>query len=659
MNFFEHQDRARRSTGKLVALFVLAVVLIVIAVNLAAAGLLRMAANAQAYSKDAAPVLRGDVEYPDRLTPVRQVWREPMTYVIVTICTLLLIGGGSLYKTLALSSGGPAVAEMLGGRPVSPNTRDPAERTLLNVVEEMSIGSGVPAPAVYVLHAEKGINAFAAGFSQSDSVIGVTRGALEHFNRDELQGVIAHEFSHILHGDTRINLRLIGIVHGILVIALIGYFLLRSVGTMRWSSRDSKGAAGSVVALLLMGGAMVAIGYVGMFCGRLIHAAVSRQREFLADASAVQFTRNPHGIAGALKKLGGGGSVRSYVQNVHAQETAHMFFGLGVPISFASLLATHPPLEERIRAIDPTFTGVIPPSPPPLRHSAPQTAGAIASGFGGGGGAVSDDLIERVGTPTGQDIAYAGQLLRELPERIVAAAHEPFSARVIIYCLLAEERGEPRQRQLAALEQLADPATYQEMLRLLPQVDLLGRSARLPLLDLALPALRQLSPTQLNHFQLTCKRMIEADQHVTLFEYALYRIIRGYLRPPDHRARRQVVQFHAIQGVADEARVLLAAVAAAGRHPATEAFEAGRRRLELNVAMPPTPPSVAEVDAALTRLNAASPGVKRRLIDALAHCVTADQSIEPEEAELLRAIATTLDCPLPPLLAALTPAPVG
>ncbi|HMO25080.1 MAG TPA: M48 family metallopeptidase, partial [Tepidisphaeraceae bacterium] len=368
MDFYTRQDQARRSTTKLVVLFTLAVIGIVGTLNLAAYFALKAAARTEEVlptSADYDYLTRPGAPIPRRTQVIdhSQNWN---VYLGITLVTLLIIGAGSGYKTMALSAGGPAVAQMMGGKPVDPNTADPQQRMLMNVIEEMSIASGVPMPRVYVMENEPGINAFAAGKTFDDAVIGVTRGCIEKLNRDELQGVMAHEFSHILNGDMKLNIRMIAIIHGILVIALIGYMILRHIrfaGGGRRGKDDGKG----VLVILAAGLVMLIIGYIGVFFGRLIQAAVSRQREFLADASAVQFTRNPAGIGGALKKIGGF-SLGANVNNANAVEAQHMFFASSMTSWLGGLFATHPPLPVRIKAIDPTWDGkfIAPPAGVPL-----------------------------------------------------------------------------------------------------------------------------------------------------------------------------------------------------------------------------------------------------------------------------------------------------
>jgi Zn-dependent protease with chaperone function len=689
MNFFEHQDQARRKTGRLIVLFVLAVILILAAVNVATYGILRIASPHLSYMDDAAPVLRGDREYPGTLSPVAPLWNEGVAYAGVSLATLLVIAGGSAYKTASLSRGGHAVATLLGGRPLDPHSASGQDRVLQNVVEEMSIASGVPVPQVFVLENEESINAFAAGFTTEDAVLGFTRGCVDKLNRDELQGVVAHEFSHILNGDMRLNIRLIGILHGILVIALIGYAILRSLRYTRTSSRrDSKGGGNAVVVLLLAGAAMLVIGYVGVFFGRLIQSAVSRQREYLADASAVQFTRNPRGIAGALMKIGAF-SAGSELNNHHAVETAHMFFSSGIKMSFSQFLATHPPLLDRIRRIDPTFDGRLPslsdlaarepvaarkdrpaaaagggplPFPLPGRTGSHSPAAGAAAGFAGGlprkagaePGRMALDpstVVSHAGTLTPASVAYADQILEAIPPAVSEAAHDPYSARAVVLAMLLSPEPAVRNQQLQFLNSGLDPVAQRELRRIMDDVGALTAALRLPLLDLCLPSLRVMSPQQITRFRQIVRELVQVDRKISLFEYALLKILDRNLRLPDERARRGQVKYYAISGVVDHAAVLLAVLAEMSHGETAAAFASGAKRLDAQRPPPPPPKAgLAAVDAALTQLQFASPAVKQRVIDACAHTVAADGQVTPAEAELLRAIASTLDVPIPPVL---------
>ncbi|MEW6074668.1 MAG: M48 family metallopeptidase, partial [Planctomycetota bacterium] len=341
MDFFAHQDRARRHTGWLVFLFLLAVAGIVAAVYVVVLFALGGLAGSSG--------------------PPPDLW-DGGVLLLTAVGVLSVVGLGSAYKTAQLRAGGPAVAALVGARPVLPGTADAAERRLLNVVEEMAIASGVPVPPVFVMDREEGINAFAAGHSTADAAITVTRGTLEQLSRDELQGVVAHEFSHILNGDMRLNLRLMGTIHGILVIGMIGWLILRHV------------RGGKKNPLPLIGLALFFVGYAGTFLGNLIKAAVSRQREFLADAAAVQFTRNPGGLAGALGKIAETAE-GSRLHAAHAPEVSHMLFGAGTRSALGGLLATHPPLAERIRRLG----AVVEPAPRAPRGAPPAAPARAAA----------------------------------------------------------------------------------------------------------------------------------------------------------------------------------------------------------------------------------------------------------------------------------------
>jgi Zn-dependent protease with chaperone function len=403
-------------------------------------------------------------------TLVQQMdWR---TFVTVGVGVGAVVLVGSLYKIMALSAGGKAVAESLGGQLISPNTGDPRQRKLLNVVEEMAIASGTPAPPVYLLADEEGINAFAAGFSPRDAVIGVTQGTIDHLSREQLQGVIAHEFSHIFNGDMRLNIRLMGVLNGILVIGIIGYYLLYSA-SFSGHRRGSDKGGGGIVALAI---GLMAIGFAGTFFGGLIKASVSRQREYLADATAVQFTRNPDGIAGALKRIGGL-QHGSKVKNPGAPEISHAFFAQGISGFMQALSATHPPLAKRIRRIDPQWDGKFDSSDTTDRLRDEEEAGKTETMTRGQlankaaavavGAAVADVMnsIDQIGNPKQETINYARALISELPAAIKEAAREPYGARAVMYSLVLDHGQEVRNKQLEQLQERADPEVYKLTLR--------------------------------------------------------------------------------------------------------------------------------------------------------------------------------------------------
>ena len=661
MDFFARQDQARHKTKWLVIYFTLAVISIVLMVNGVA-----MVANSFMASRHHAYHYNSNWES----APVLSFW-DPELSAWVTLGTLAVIFLGSAYKTAALSEGGSAVAESLGGRLVSPNTSDPDERKLLNVVEEMSIASGVPMPKVYVLDEEDGINAFAAGHTPSDAAVSVTRNCMTKLTRDELQGVIGHEFSHILNGDMRLNIRLIGILFGIFCIATIGRILLQ----VRGSSRDRSSGIPMLIGLLLM-----VVGGVGLFFGRLIQAAVSRQREFLADASSVQFTRNPAGLSGALQKIGGYGSI---MESPHASDASHMFFASGLSESFIGLMATHPPLEARIRAIDPNWDGKFQrlpedtaenlhlyrtqPSqtsprstpPPPLPDLLTSVIGGAVLAEGAGRSPVIKPtaVLPVLGNPTPLHLKYAEELRNALPESLKTAAREPLDATALIYALILSHDDAMRAKQIDGLAGQLSRAVADKTAVLYPDVANVATHARLPLINIALPALRQLDAAQYRQFSSALEWLIDSDGEVELFEFVVQKIVLRRLDGQFNPAKKAVVEFYTLKPLVPDASVVLSALAhVSSENPAEveKAFATGAPYLRASaewspVLLPPEQCGIEQIDASLDRLALAVPNIKKNLIEASAQVVGADGVIQESEAELLRAVADTLDCPIPPL----------
>jgi len=638
MDFFERQDKARRSTAKLVTYFVLAVVALILTVY-------------------AVFILLFSRNHP---------W-DPEILLWVSLGTLAVIVIGT--KTAELARGGGAVAEMLGGELLNPNTTDPDERKLLNVVEEMALASGMQVPAVYLLRRESGINAFAAGHTTNDAAIGVTRGCIRLLNRDELQGVIAHEFSHILNGDMRLNVRLIGIIFGIMCLAIIGRILLY----VRGSSRDRN-------PLPLVGLALILIGGIGVFFGRLIQAAVSRQREFLADAAAVQFTRNPDGIAGALKKIGGLAQ-GSQLKAAHASEAGHLFFGNGLSKSFGGAFATHPPLTQRIQAIDPTFDGSYPaitmpesagpeesraiPQRPgvafPFPFPFPETArgGRAQASQLAGNVVAARAVLPQTGRPSTVHLTRAAEIRDALSPRLQDALHDALGASAALYALLLSDEDRIRGQQLDFISGKAGQPMRTEMLRVEQEIRDLPPDHRLPLIDLAIAGLRELSPKQYFQFKQIVDGLVRMDGSIDLFEYALQSVVMHHLAPQFEPPPRQVIQFYALKALIPDISVVLSALAYVGNDNsavAQAAFQRGASTILRSTGGPPpilahSDCTLDRVDASLKRLCKAVPQIKKNTLNACAETVAADGKIEPREAELLRAIASTLDCPLPPFVA--------
>jgi Zn-dependent protease with chaperone function len=674
VDFFQAQENARRRSGLLVFYFAAAVVMIVAVLYVAAVFGMNLAANEE---------------------PLPLVWWRPDILAVVAPAALLIIGGGTMFKVALLRGGGPAVARSVGGQRVDASTRDPNLRRLLNVVEEMAIASGVRVPEVFILP-EDGINAFAAGWSADDAAIAVTAGAIQRLSRDELQGVIAHEFSHILNGDMRLNVRLIGLLFGILLIAILGRVLVQSLRFVRGGGKKNSG--GVILAIFLAGLALLIVGYVGVFFGRLIQSAVSRQREYLADAASVQFTRNPGGIIGALKKIGGN-PTGSRVRNAHAAETGHLFFVNALQGSAFNLFSTHPPLADRIRAIDPQFDGQFPTlaaEPAAREATQEQVAAAIreriaasrkgvrplivdsAADSPSGSGASAQTRINNQrpdpfpkGLPpplrTAQFLTalaalgdaqpeVGAQVIASIPEPLREAAHDPTQAAAVIYALLGA--GAPESPANALLPDADRPACE----RLAPLLDHTPSGARLPLLDLALPSLRALPPAEIGTLLRRIDALIAADQKTTLFEFAVRQVTARHLGAAMPGAAGPGPVIASFAALAGEIATLLSAIARAGSSDepsAVTAFSAGAAKMpwltDKIALLGADVLEVQKMSAALERLAQAAPPIKKQLLHALATAAGTDGVIQPAELELLRAVAAALDLPAPPLVAANAP----
>ena len=649
MNFFERQRQVRRLSRRLVLLFAIAVFGIVAAVDLAVVF-----------------VFRG--------------WRQPPaqllgTVLVASAATGTAIGLAALFRMVGLRGGGGRVARELGGIEVPQDTRDPQLRRLRNVVEEIAIASGVPVPEVYVLEDEPGINAFAAGWSTSDAAVAVTRGALERLNRDELQGVIAHEFSHVVNGDMRLNIRLMGLLFGILFLTVIGRTLLY-FGGGRGRDRSSN-------PLPLLGLAMVVAGFIGVFMGRLIQASVSRQREYLADASAVQFTRQTKGIAGALKKIGGLAD-GSKLASPKTDEGGHMLFGAGM--GFSSLFSTHPPLERRIKVLEPSF------NPAELgqlsqRWSAAPPSGMredLALGLVGRGEAPAGqaptgqaprgrasaalalpavdaratvapaDMIAAVAAPSASAYDRAAAILSQLPEPLLVRARRVDTVVPLVFGLLLATDQQTRSRQHALLadrygQALAD-AAFAEANTLAGLHPLL----RLPLAELAFPALRHRSPAERDALLGGVFALIHADGLITAFEYCLSRLLYSELRESMQPKPRWGAERRTLAGSQAAVTTLLAALAQAGtpdQGAAERAFQAGTGRVYPQQRLPYIPPArgVVELEAVWPLVDGLRPQDKELLVAAAVAVIGDDGVMTVTEIELLRTICALVHCPLPPL----------
>jgi Zn-dependent protease with chaperone function len=651
-DFYERQYQARQSTKRLVVLFVLGVAGIVGTVTtLGWFGVNEFDVNRALDAQRLASAISAG--------PQSDLFAVP---ALAGAASLALIGGGTLYKTAQLSGGGHVVAESLGGKRLFPDTTDPVERRVLNVVEEMALASGVPVPPVFLLPGESAINAFAAGYSPSDAVVAVTRGCAEKLTRDQLQGVVAHEFSHILNGDMRLNIRLIGVLYGILILGLIGRIILRMVSESRPTRRSSNEKEGKSAAavFLLIGAVLAVLGYLGTLFGGLIKAAASRQREYLADASAVQFTRNPDGLAGALKRIGAeGATAGSRLVAANAAEASHMYFAQGVWEGFTGLTATHPPLTRRIQLLDPAWDGTFPAAYAADEAVAAEWAhGDQTAGIIGATKKVPVAVVARaadqVGDPSERHRQYAAKLLESLPPELLAAAREPYGARAVLMALLVDRDAEVRAVQLAHLAKTASADVHELVLRLLPVVATLDVRCRLPLVDVALPALRAMSPPQYREFVACFKQLVAADQRLGLFEWTLHRILLRHLQPQFEKTAAPRAASADVRSMAGQCSTLLSTLAHADNRTsdAPRAVERGAACLP-GVAIELLPPDKCGLDPlsrALDDLRRVAEKQRRHVVNACAATICADREVTVAEAELLRGVCDMLDCPMPPLL---------
>jgi Zn-dependent protease with chaperone function len=645
MNFFEAQDQARRTTRWLVLVYFAATALIVLGVTLIA-GFALFSTSTDGY----------------RLSFAQMLAANPVPLTVTALITTLFIVGASIYKTSVLSGGGGRVAREMGGTLVPADTSEPMRRRLRNVVEEMAIASGVPVPEIYVLEEESAINAFAAGFTPGDAAVAVTRGTLELLDRDELQGVIAHEFSHILNGDMRLNIRLMGVLYGILILNLMGRMIVRGGYHGRLlSGRRDRGAP----VVMIIGLGLAVLGAVGVFFARLIKAGVSRQREYLADASAVQFTRQPHGIANALKKIGGYAE-SSYFSAADPEEVSHMLFGAGR--KFAGMFATHPPLADRIRAIDPSFRESDYPAVQPGQMQ-PADDGDVVHHMAAADAAQAEtrrdrdlpqSLVDSAGHPDPAHVAFAQELRRSIPETLYDAAHSVELAFLLAIALVVDRSGTSGERQLSLLDEQLGTERSRVVRRFHDELGGMSPIYRLPLLEVAFPALKLRPQPQLEYLVKLASRLIDVDGRVDLYEYCFYRVLRTNLGHAVDPSRSPGIRRAARRDLRQAAIDLLAVLADYGHDDdaaSESAFEAGKNQFGKWAANhtygSKVQYSLPALDRSLDLLLSLNGKGRQALVRAVATVAAHDERITTAEAELIRTICASLDVPLPPMLAPL------
>jgi Zn-dependent protease with chaperone function/uncharacterized tellurite resistance protein B-like protein len=602
MNFYEHQDRAERRTKAIVFLFILAVFCLVAIV--------------------AVPI------------GIATEWDLASTSIAAGVC-LLIVGIATFVKLGQLRGGGSVVAEMMGGRQLQLGGSTQSEKRVQNIVEEMAIASGMPVPPVYVIEDES-INAFAAGWSPSNAVIGVTRGCIEKLNRDELQGVIAHEYSHIAHGDMRMNIRLIGVIFGIMALGITGWVLVRYIGpavlrsSSRSRSKEGAGGAGIGLAIIVFGLFLALSGCVGTFFGRLIQAAVSRQREFLADASAVQYTRNPSGIGGALRKIGGITPLSKTPAD--ASQCNHMFFSQAMNALFAS----HPPITQRVARVE----GIDVSELPEVTHTGSVEISS-APGFAARDVRKSIDCLGDL-QPT--DDSKASGFLKSLHPSVLRGARDPWSARLVMLALIVDNKD---SAQLKILSEKLSESELSELKKIAALLSCRGTEVRLPLIDFSAPALKQLSQKQKSKFVDTVFAVVKSDGYIEQFEWVFVAVLRRHLfGHKEHKQNGMLGEFSA------SVSAVLGALAYCGAENEKLASESFYKAVSgfgfTNSSMPAFDAcTVGRVESELQKLNNLKFTEKEKFLNACVVCVTHDNRVTTDEAETIRAIGDLLDCPIP------------
>jgi len=673
MNFFEQQDLARRNTRLLVLMFLVAVLGLVLLTNVLVAGFLYVGDDYNIYggSRDG---VAGFWSYFS--------WQRFGGIGLGVTATVAMV---VLVKWLQLSAGGKAVAEGMGGTRILPQTRDKAERRCLNIVEELALAANMPVPPVYVLNSERGINAFAAGSIPADAVVAVTRGTLEHLKRHELQGVIGHEFSHILNGDMRLNIRLAAMLKGITFIGDVGHLLMRASTRPRTGLRDDKGAG---AALPLLGLALFVLGWLGGLAAGFIKAAISRQKEFLADASAVQYTRDPDGIGDALKVIGGY-IPGTLVHAARATELSHIFFGQ-VEHRLWQMFATHPPLDERIRRVDSRWNGdyiqrkVVhyreEPSHPGAGTVGVGRAAIVAAAAAAAAGNVAgvQEALAQAGnagqlldfdqedaaqfaesaagpandadfdTPAPDDSTGARERAH-LPPALVEHSRDPLGASALVLSLLVARDDAVRQKQLQLMGNSGVTGLEELVNTLSPGVAELGPNHRLPLLELCIPSLKTMSAKQYRVFKDTLLQTIKADRRTELYEWCLFQLTRHYLDPEFLAVKPVRYRYRRLGKVAHYLRVVLSVLAHEGSGSAEQAFRLGADSLGLEklTLMALEDCSVSAFSNAAQELGQCYPLLKPRILKAMALAASANGDVCDKEKELVRALAAVMDCPIP------------
>lgn len=638
MNFFEYQNKARQNTQRLLGLFALSILIMISAIYITLLFL---------------PYVMTSMDMSSF------IWWNPTLFFCISLVTIGIIGLAIWSKSLSLREGGSVIAKYLRGTLLAAETASEQEQQLLNIVEEMAIASGIPVPKVYLLYNEPNINAFTAGFSLNDAIIGVTRGSIEQLNRDELQAVIAHEFSHILNGDMRLNLQLVGLFHGILFIFIIGRVTL-DIHNLNIHNSDNQTSLWDifisvfkVIGFYLFGLIFMIIGGIGLIFGRLIKAAVSRQREFFADASAVQLTRNPDGLSGALQKIQ---QMDSRLLTPKAEVVSHMFFGNAVSVYlWENWFATHPPIPIRIRRVS-----GIKVKPTRASRNSFQSNNSLVMGFDNSNSQTTkpEKIVTKIGTVTPKHFDFTQQLLAELPESLKLGIRETQTVQTILFALALENKNSQiQEKQITWLRQVQSEEVVNSSIKFNQEISQLDSNLYLPIIDLTIPALRQLSLKESQRVCKCVKGLALAKGKVLVKDFVINLIIWHRLQPVLEPDLNISIKFNSIEEIWSDCLLVLSALAQIGENnpdSAAYAFSSGIFRLpgaaQQQKPKAPLKCNFSDLKKSIENLRQATPKLKQTIVDACSHTVLIDNKITDQEKDLLRAIAMTLDCPIPPFL---------
>ena len=695
MNFYQAQDQARKQSKTLVISFTLAVLLLVFITNLCVALFVLYSNPEYSLTRHETPAF-SLTTFPEWCVYLATTlgWEKSL-WTSLLVCGTIFIA--MAFKWSSLRKGGRVVAESLGGTQIQPSTREPQERRLLNIVEEIALASGTPVPPVYVLKEEPGINAFAAGLTQEDAVIAVTQGSMNYFNRDQLQGVIAHEFSHILNGDMRLNMKLIAVLHGILMIAESGRFFMR-ISSSRHRPRRSSRESGGFAFLFILGLSLWLIGLFGQLIGALIKAAVSRQREFLADASAVQFTRNPEGIAQALSMIGGA-QFHSSIRHHFAHEIGHLFFSdvnkfitgsRWLHPSKWSLFATHPPLAQRIKRIQPTWSGryiepvLLPEAQGRFAQPDPAYPSFAEIQAKAGSAAISQEPVEAsanlapldfvapsmvdtlaasatIGHALNAQESPAAEAAKAAYADLLGSVHQPYDATQLIQAMVISEQETVQKSQFSMIQKVYPKqaqARIRDIQRLQIKLTSINGKQKLELIEMAIPRLKLLSLKQYQTEQRLLMNLIKADGRIGIFEWLLFQLVKQNLDRHFSLSRPLKPQYKSLASLAKHYQIVLSRVVHYGFEDQDPAIvdEQDKRLAFLRAADTAGVEGIqllakAECDSrlfsqAVNRLSLAFPLLKPRLLKGCLAAIHFDQVISDQERYVITAIACVMDCPL-------------